>query len=126
MIAETEPNTLDTSNEQTDRALVLHWDGRLDNRNDLLLLLADSLHDDTSNSKIALAAYKLWGTDGFIRLIGDWSLVIQDHAKRTTVLASDYAGVRPLYYSVQRGRVFWSSRLQSVVDATGISDLDEQ
>ncbi|HWC16221.1 MAG TPA: asparagine synthase-related protein, partial [Terriglobales bacterium] len=31
-----------------------------------------------------------------------------------------------LYYSVQQGQVFWSSRLQAVVDATGISELDEQ
>ena len=104
---------------------VLHWDGRLDNRNDLLALLADLLRDDTSNSAIALAAYERWGTDGFVHLIGDWSVVIRDHANRATVLASDFAGVRPLYYSVQREDVFWSSRLQSVVDATGISELDE-
>jgi hypothetical protein len=31
-----------------------------------------------------------------------------------------------MYYSVQRGHVFWSNLLQSVVDATGISELDEQ
>jgi len=105
---------------------VLHWDGRLDNRYDLLALLADSLRDDTSNSAIALAAYERWGTKGFVHLIGDWSVVIRDHANRATVLASDFAGVRPLYYSVQRGDVFWSSRLQAVVDATGISELDEQ
>jgi len=104
---------------------VLHWDGRLDNRYDLLALLADSLHDDTSNSAIALAAYERWGTNGFVHLIGDWSVVIRDHANRVIVLASDFAGVRPLYYSVQREDVFWSSRLQSVVDATGISELDE-
>lgn len=105
---------------------VLHWDGRLDNRYDLLALLADLLRDDTSNSAIALAAYERWGTDGFVHLIGDWSVVIRDHANRAIVLASDFAGVRPLYYSAQRGDVFWSSRLQAVVDATGIPDLDEQ
>lgn len=105
---------------------VLHWDGRLDNRNDLLALSADALRDDTSNSAIALAAYQRWGTDGFVHLIGDWSIVIRDNANRVIVLASDFAGVRPLYYSVQRGQVFWSSRLQSVVDATGISEPDEQ
>src|SRR5262249_49976444 len=44
----------------------------------------------------------------------------------TTVLASDFAGVRPLYYYEEAGRVLWSSRLQSLVDATGISELDEQ
>lgn len=108
------------------QSFVLHWDGRLDNRNDLLPLLADLLREDKSNSSVALAAYQRWGTDGLVHLIGDWSVVIGDDANRTTILASDFAGVRPLYYSVQRGQVFWSSQLQSVVDATGISELDEQ
>ena len=126
MNTETELNTLDTWNDRMKKTRVLHWDGRLDNRTDLLLLLADSLRDDTSNAAIALATYERWGTNGFVHLIGDWSVVIEDHANGATVLASDFAGVRPLYYSVQRGDVFWSSRLQSVVDATGISELDEK
>jgi len=121
---------LESSREQrsivSHAGIVLTWDGRLDNRTDLLLLLADSLRDDTSNAAIALAAYERWGSNGFVHLLGDWSIVIQDQANGATVLASDFAGVRPLYYSVQRGHVFWSSRLQSVVDATGISELDEQ
>jgi asparagine synthase (glutamine-hydrolysing) len=126
MNTETELNTLDTWNDRVEKSRVLHWDGRLDNRTDLLLLLADSLRDDTSNSAIALAGYERWGTNGFVHLIGDWSIVIRDEANGATVLASDFAGVRPLYYSVQIGNVFWSSRLQTVVDATGISELDEQ
>src|SRR5271166_965795 len=108
------------------QSYVLHWDGRLDNRNDLLPLLADLLREDKSNSAVALAVYQRWGTDGLVHLIGDWSVVIRDDANHTTILASDFAGVRPLYYSVQRGQLFWSSRLQSVVDASGISELDEQ
>ena len=126
MNTETERNALGTRNDRVERSRVLHWDGRLDNRTDLLPLLADSLRDDTSNAAIALAAYERWGSNGFVHLLGDWSLVIRDHANRAIVLASDFAGVRPLYYSVQRGDVFWSSRLQAVVDATGISELDEQ
>lgn len=108
------------------RTEVLHWDGRLDNRDDLLLRLRDSLRGDTGNAAIAHATYERWGTDGLVHLIGDWSMVIRDLGNRTTVLASDFAGVRPLYYHIQAGRVLWSSRLQSLVEATGISDLDEQ
>jgi asparagine synthase (glutamine-hydrolysing) len=108
------------------RTEVLHWDGRLDNRDDLLLQLGDSLRGDTSNEAIACAVYERWGSDGLVHLIGDWSLVIRDRVNRMTVLASDFAGVRPLYYHVQAGRVLWSSRLQSLVEATNTSDLDEQ
>jgi asparagine synthase (glutamine-hydrolysing) len=126
MYAQAEVGSL---NDQSDEALntrVLMWDGRLDNRSDLLLLLKDYLHDDSSNSALALAAYTRWGTSGFVHLIGDWSVVLQDDAERLTILASDFAGVRPLYYSVKSGQVFWSSHLQSVVNATGVSELDEQ
>ena len=112
--------------QHNDRTEVLHWDGRLDNRDDLLLRLRDSLRSDTSNAEVARAAYERWGTSGLVHLIGDWSVVIRDHVNRTTVLASDFAGVRPLYYHVKQGHVLWSSRLQSLVEATGISDLDEQ
>lgn len=103
---------------------VLHWDGRLDNRSDLLSRL--SLRGAHSNKAIARATYDRWGTEGLVNLIGDWSLVIRDHVSGTTVLASDFAGVRPLYYHVQHGRVQWSNRLQSLVEETGITDLDEQ
>jgi len=118
-------NTLDDPSGR-DGAEMWHWDGRLDNRDDLLLRLRDSLQDDTSNAALALAAYERWGTDGLVHLIGDWSLVIRDRVNRITVLASDFAGVRPLYYHVQSGRVQWSNRLQALVDATKIAELDEQ
>jgi asparagine synthase (glutamine-hydrolysing) len=58
-------------------------------------------------------------------LIGDWSLVLRDHANRAIVLASDFAGIRPLYYHVRPDRVSWSCHLQSIVDAIGATDLDE-
>ena len=112
--------------QRTNLPTCSHFDGRLDNRGDLVLLLAGSLRGETSNAALARAAYERWGTDGFVRLIGDWSVVIHDHVNRATVLASDFAGVRPLYYCVRPGGVQWSSRLQSLVDATQISELDEQ
>ena len=110
-------------NTHAPKVEVLHWDGRLDNRADLLPRLRDSLQSETSNVAIVRAAYERWGTEGLVQLIGDWSLVIRDN--RTTVLASDFAGVRPLYYHIQNGRVRWSNRLLSLVDETDITDLDE-
>ena len=113
-------------NSQNLRTEVLHWDGRLDNRDDLLPRLRDSLQGDTSNQAIAAAVYERWGTEGLVHLIGDWSLVLRDRVNHTTVLASDFAGVRPLYYHVNAGRVLWSSRFECLVEATKISALDEQ
>ena len=108
------------------RVEIPHWDGRIDNRADLLSRLSDSLKGESSNEAIVRATYDRWGIEGLVHPIGDWSLVIRDHESRATVLASDFAGVRPLYYHVQDGFVRWSNRLQSLVEETGVTDLDEQ
>jgi Glutamine amidotransferase domain len=77
------------------------FDGRLDNRNDLHLLLNNFLlpnqgiRGGASDAELALAAYERGGGEGFISLIGDWSLAIFDRVRRQLVLASDFAGVRP-------------------------------
>ena len=105
---------------------ILHWDGRLDNRDDVRLNLNESLRGNSGDAALALAAYERWGTDGLVHLVGDWSAVIRDRTTGAVILASDYAGVRPLYYHVRGGNVLWSSRLESLVDETGISELDEQ
>lgn len=126
MQAQVEMRCTEKQSEQREPVRVLFWDGRLDNRRELFLLLRDYVQFNSSNGHLASAAYRRWGVKGFIHLIGDWSVVLYDDANQTTVLASDFAGVRPLYYTVRSGQVVWSSRLGSLVDATGISQLDEQ
>jgi asparagine synthase (glutamine-hydrolysing) len=101
------------------------FDGRLDNRQDLLLRYREPAGRQATNAELALAAYAKRGPDGLADLIGDWSLAIWDTGKNAVLLASDFAGVRPLYYSVERGRVVWSSRLQTLADWTGAYELDD-
>ena len=102
------------------------FDGRLDNRDHLQLRLRAVLREDTSDAALALAAYDQWGAGGLVHLIGDWSLVIWDAGRRSIVMASDFAGVRPLYYCVQANRVLWSTRLAPLVDWTQASEIDDQ
>ena len=70
------------------------FDGRLDNREDLLLRLCDGLRDHPGDPLLALAAYEQGGIDGLHSLIGDWSLAIWDKTREEVILASDFAGVR--------------------------------
>ena len=125
MKTRTQPICLNRVPKEGETAEILHWDGRLDNRDDLRLRLRDSLRGKSGDAALALAAYERWGTDGLVHLIGDWSAVIRDRMSGALILASDFAGVRPLYYYARAGMVLWSSRLQSLVDETGISEIDE-
>jgi len=104
--------------------IVCTFDGRLDNRNDLLLQLRDRSMQRTDAS-LALAAYEMWGEEGLVQLIGDWSLAAWEPATRSLVLASDYAGIRPLYYHANHERVIWSSYLRPLVALVGGGELDD-
>jgi asparagine synthase (glutamine-hydrolysing) len=118
--------SIDRAFDENSRTEILTWEGRLDNRDDLVSRLRDLLHADTSDQALTLAAYQHWGTSGLLNLIGDWSLVIRDVANRKVILASDVAGVRPLYYHVRGGKLWWAARLQALVEAARIDEIDEQ
>jgi asparagine synthase (glutamine-hydrolysing) len=105
---------------------VCTWDGRLDNREDLLLQLGQDLPEGSSDSALALKLYQVGGIDGFRDLIGDWSLAIWDSKSRAVVLASDYAGIRPLYYHHSFHGLLWCSSLSDLVEEMGSRILDEE
>src|SRR5947209_15369688 len=107
------------------RTEVLAWDGRIDNRDDLVARIGPAF-DEASDAALALAAYRRWGVAGLAHIVGDWSLVVRDAATDAIVLASDYAGVRPLYYCRRPGRVHWSFPLESLLRTIDVPQLDEQ
>jgi asparagine synthase (glutamine-hydrolysing) len=102
------------------------FDGRLDNRADLLRLFEGKLSRETCDAALVLAVYERWGTPGFVHLLGDWSLALWRASERAIVLASDFAGVRPLYYCIQQHRVVWSTRLGSLVDYVQADEIDDK
>src|SRR4051812_17221573 len=57
---------------------ILAWDGRLDNREELIVLLHDELGPDRSDSAIVMAAYDRWNIAFPQRLIGDFALSLWD------------------------------------------------
>ena len=91
------------------------WDGRLDNRTELIAELRDALTDEAPDVAIVAAGYEHWGTACFARLIGDWALSIWDAKSRSLILAKDPIGTRHLYYSIEVGQVTWSSVLDPLV-----------
>ena len=110
---------------------VCTFDGRLDNSKDLPGSRAGFSHRyyrqrPPTPADHALAAYEAAGPDGLRDLIGDWSLAIWDAGERSILLASDYAGVRPLYFHRTTSRLVWCSSLEHIVRWTGMEDLDEE
>jgi len=94
---------------------VVTWDGRLDNRTELVGLLQEVLTINSTDVDIVAAAYEEWGTDCFAKLIGDWALSIWDARTRSLILAKDPIGTRHLYYSLDDDQVTWSTILDPLV-----------
>ena len=95
--------------------VVVTWDGRLDNRVSLIRDLRDALDDTPTDVDVVTAAYERWGTESFARLIGDWALAIWDPNTPSLILAKDFMGTRPLYYSPDKDQISWSTILDPLV-----------
>src|ERR1700722_514506 len=100
---------------------VFVWDGRFDNRDALLRALGQSQKQALSDVEIVTMAYHQWGQDSFGKLIGDWAFAIWDPRHKTLLLAKDFLGTRPLYYSHDSKGITWSSVLGVLVVSSGKS-----
>lgn len=80
--------------------ICLVWNGRLDNREELIeALVARREHPpDRTDPGLVLSAYLLWGTECVQHLIGDFALAVWDARLRHLWCARDYIGVRSFYY----------------------------
>jgi asparagine synthase (glutamine-hydrolysing) len=94
---------------------VLTWDGRLDNRSELMRLLDDSVSGDSTDLAIVARSYERWGTRSFGRLIGDWALSVWNPRERALILAEDPIGTRHLYYTRDSSEIMWSTILDPLV-----------
>jgi asparagine synthase (glutamine-hydrolysing) len=99
----------------TESGAVVTWDGRLDNRAELIRSLRDVLTISSTDVSIVAEAYKKWGKDCFAKLIGDWALSIWDANTRSLILAKDPVGTRHLYYSIDNEQLTWSTILDPLV-----------
>jgi asparagine synthase (glutamine-hydrolysing) len=116
----TKESRRETQPHRTESGSVLVWDGRLDNRAELMSQVADRPLTST-DAYIVGAAYEKWGIDCFGKLIGDWALSIWDPKSRALVLAKDPIGTRHLYYAVDEHQVTWTSVLDPLVLFAGRS-----
>ncbi len=86
---------------------VVVFDGRLDNREELLASLGPSawVTPQSPDPDLVLSAYEAFGDQFVERLNGDFAFGIFDPNRQHLLLARDAIGVRPLYYC-QSGETF--------------------
>src|SRR5258708_23634579 len=97
------------------RGFILTWDGRLDNRDELIAEFRRYLEPDPSDVAIVAAAFDHWETTWFRRIIGDWAVSIWKPEDRELVFATDYMSIRHIFYYLKKDRIWWSTDLSPLV-----------
>jgi len=97
--------------------LALVFDGRLDNREDILAQLREepALTTRSSDPDLILALYRRCGERFAEHLTGDFALALHDPTRRTLWLVRDALGIRPLYYTFTRHSVLFASEIKTLL-----------
>ncbi len=114
----------------TSQGHMLAWNGRLDNRAELLRQLRNDLPkrpETVPDLDIVTAAYLKWGADCFVRLLGDFCLSLWDERLQLLYLARDVVGARTLYFYFDREHVCWSTHLAPLLQVFRLRpELEEE
>ncbi len=96
---------------------VVVFDGRLDNREELLALLkgAPGISADSPDPALVLAAYEAFGEKFPERLNGDFALGLFDPHRQQLLLARDALGVRPVYYCRTGETFLFASEIKALL-----------
>ncbi len=100
------------------RRCALVFDGRLDNREELIAALrSHGAAPETDDAGLTLAAYEAWGDACASKLIGDFAFGLWDGARRRLLCVRDPLGVRPLYVALHDDAICFATQLGQVLAA---------
>ncbi|MFB3916273.1 MAG: asparagine synthetase B [Terriglobales bacterium] len=111
------------------------FDGRLDNREELLATLPLELlpfPPNAPDAALVMAVYRRFGDSFAEQLNGDFAVVLYDGGAHKLLLARDVMGIRPLYYCVAAETVIAASEIKAILaypemrprpDDEGLADM---
>jgi asparagine synthase (glutamine-hydrolysing) len=68
------------------------------------------------DTEVLLAAYAQWGSGALRRFVGMFAFAILDTRERRIFLARDFFGIKPLYYTFDRGKLAFASEIKVLLE----------
>jgi asparagine synthase (glutamine-hydrolysing) len=105
----------------TKHGLTIVWNGELYNYKEIRAELAGRgvSFSTTSDTEVALEAWRAWGPDALPRFRGMFAFALADEKTGELFLARDPFGIKPMFY-LQRGRgALFASELKALTAAVG-------
>ena len=91
------------------------YNGELYNYVELRDELGPSLFSTQSDTEVILHAYRKWGMDCLNHFRGMFAFALWDEREKTLVCARDHFGIKPLYYTVNHGALYFASEAKALL-----------
>ena len=103
-------------------SLALVFNGTIYNHRELRKSLQAKGHTffSTGDTEVILKAYAQWGRDCVKHFLGMFAIAIWDLKRKTLFLARDRMGIKPLYYSQNKGSFRFASTVQALLATADI------
>ena len=100
-------------------AVTIAFHGRIDNRAELIPLLASRWPDVVADDDAGLVvrAFVQWEEGCAARLVGDFAFVVCDSSRRVVYAARDAIGVKPFYYFLNDQELVAATELSQILAA---------
>lgn len=110
------------------RKLALVYNGELYNTAELRALLEARGHKFSTNTdtEAVLRAYAEWGADCLSRMNGIFAFAVWDEAARSLFIARDRIGVKPFYYTLYKGALYFASEIKGLLSCGVPAELDAE
>lgn len=79
--------------------------------------------ETSSDTEVVLTAYIHYGKDCMEKFNGMFAFAVDDTANKQTFLCRDRFGIRPLFYSIQNGRLVFASEIKALFEYPGINPV---
>jgi len=106
-----------------DGSLRIVFNGEIYNHVELRRELSESgrhrWSTDHADTEVILHGFEEWGIDVLAKLRGMFAFALWDARERALWLVRDRIGVKPLYYSMDEGRISFASEIKALLEVPG-------
>jgi asparagine synthase (glutamine-hydrolysing) len=97
------------------KKIVLVFNGEIYNFREIRKELEQKSYvfESASDTEVIIKAYLEWGRECFKKFNGMFALALLDKRYNKLILARDHAGIKPLYYSLQKNQLYFASEVRA-------------
>ncbi|MDD4309800.1 MAG: asparagine synthase (glutamine-hydrolyzing) [Candidatus Cloacimonetes bacterium] len=97
--------------------LSISFNGEIYNYLELKAQLQDLgyVFNSGSDTEVILKAYHAWGDNCVEKFIGMWAFALWDATNKRLFCSRDRYGIKPFYYCIQDGFLFWGSEMKQLL-----------